>query len=179
MRCILLLLVFVSCQLSDSKLTVLADAPLVSLSNGVTYYDGKVFTGELVFYARDSILMYSCFYEKGRKQGEEKKWYANGQLENLRFYTNGKKTGIHKGWWSSGLPKFLLMFNAKGAYHGLVQEWFEDGTVSKLFHYENGKEEGSQQMFKVNGAIRANYVVKHGERYGLIGLKKCEAIQTN
>ncbi len=179
MRWIFLLFVFISCDLSDSKLIVLADDPLVSLSNGVTYYDGDVFTGELVFYVRDTILVYSCFYEKGRKEGEEKKWYANGQLENHRSYTNGKKIGIHKGWWPSGLPKYSLVFNAAGVYHGEVQEWYEDGTVFKLFHYENGKEEGSQQMFKPNGTIRANYVVKNGERYGLIGLKKCDAIQTN
>ena len=36
-----------------------------------------------------------------------------------------------------------------------------------------GYEEGSQKAWWQNGVIRANYVVKNGRRYGLIGLKLC------
>ena len=41
------------------------------------------------------------------------------------------------------------------------------------FHYKNGKEVGSQRLWKADGSIKANYEVVGGERFGLIGLKKC------
>jgi antitoxin component YwqK of YwqJK toxin-antitoxin module len=37
----------------------------------------------------------------------------------------------------------------------------------------NGKEEGTQKAFKSDGRIKANYTVINGERFGLIGMKRC------
>ncbi|MGB2127952.1 MAG: toxin-antitoxin system YwqK family antitoxin [Flavicella sp.] len=176
MRYLLFFILLISCNsVSPVQVVNIEDIEL-SLSNGVVLYKSKIFTGTLVAKDFDGVLSYTCNYVKGRKVGEEKKWYSNGQLESHRFYNDGVKVGIHKGWWPSGLPKFTLEFNTQGAYHGIVKEWFENGTLSKSFHYVNGKEEGGQQLYKPNGNIRANYVVRDGERYGLIGLKKCDAI---
>lgn len=44
------------------------------------------------------------------------------------------------------------------------------------FNYENGNENGRQQLWKVDGTIKANYEVVHSERFGLIGLKKCNNV---
>ena len=32
-------------------------------------------------------------------------------------------------------------------------------------------------MWELDGGIRANYVVKNGHRYGLIGLKNCKSVE--
>ena len=45
------------------------------------------------------------------------------------------------------------------------------------FHYIDGKEVGSQKLWQEDGRIKANYEVKNGERFGLIGLKKCDPVQ--
>ena len=44
------------------------------------------------------------------------------------------------------------------------------------FNYINGKEAGKQLLLKSNGNIKANYEVVNGERFGLIGLKKCYTV---
>jgi antitoxin component YwqK of YwqJK toxin-antitoxin module len=44
------------------------------------------------------------------------------------------------------------------------------------FNYKNGKETGSQRLWKPDGSIKANYEVVNGERFGLIGLKKCYTV---
>lgn len=60
-----------------------------------------------------------------------------------------------------------------GELQGIANEWYRNGQPYKAFHYKMGYENGSQKMWWENGIIRANYVVKQGRRYGLIGLKLC------
>ena len=88
------------------------------------------------------------------------------------MYRQGKKIGIHKGYYENGNPKFEYHF-IQGEHHGIAKEWYENGQDYKFFHYNMGYEEGSQKAWWENGVIRANYVVKNGRRYGLIGLKLC------
>lgn len=111
-------------------------------------------------------------YFNGLEQGIAKKWYPNKQIAEIRFYHQGKKTGIHKGFWENGNPKFEYHF-IEGEHHGLAKDWYENGQAYKEFHYKMGYEDGSQKAWWENGQIRANYVVKNGRRYGLIGLKLC------
>lgn len=37
----------------------------------------------------------------------------------------------------------------------------------------NGVEDGCQRSWGFNGEIKANYSVKDGQRYGMIGRKEC------
>ena len=85
----------------------------------------------------------------------------------------------HLGWWEDGTPKFEYHFNTKGAYEGKRKEWYKNGQLVRDFNYVSGKEVGSQRMWAKNGKIRANYEVKNGERFGLIGLKKCYTVNAN
>jgi antitoxin component YwqK of YwqJK toxin-antitoxin module len=48
-----------------------------------------------------------------------------------------------------------------------------DGKLIHLANYKNGQEEGTQKLWYDNGKIRANYVIKNGKRYGLLGTKNC------
>ena len=101
-----------------------------------------------------------------------KKWYPNGQLVESRIYIDGNKEGFHQGWWENGAKKFEYHFlNAE--HDGELKEWMETGQPYRFFHYIKGYEEGSQKMWWSNGSIRANYVIKNGKRYGLLGLKIC------
>jgi antitoxin component YwqK of YwqJK toxin-antitoxin module len=40
-------------------------------------------------------------------------------------------------------------------------------------HYKKGYEEGLQQFYYDNGKVKANYFMKAGRRYGLLGTKNC------
>jgi antitoxin component YwqK of YwqJK toxin-antitoxin module len=40
-------------------------------------------------------------------------------------------------------------------------------------NYQKGHEEGEQKWWYDNGKIKANYIIKDGRRYGLLGTKNC------
>ncbi len=145
----------------------------LQLTNGVLYYKDAPFTGNIVSYYDASKLKSETQYESGKKHGFEKQWLENGSLMMERYYIKGKKAGIHKAWWGNGNLKFEYSFNNEGEYDGVVKEWYKSGQVLRDFNYEEGKEVGSQKMWKLDGSIKANYHVINGERFGLIGLKKC------
>lgn len=145
-----------------------------SVKNRFLYYKGIKYTGGIVaFFTDKKNKKYIKYYQKGLLHGEVQKWHVNGNLAERRFYKKGKKIKIHKGWWPDQKNKFEYHFNKEGNYHGSVLNWHTNGLLEKAFHYNNGYEEGSQKMWWPNGKIRANYVVVNGDRFGLIGLKKC------
>ena len=130
-------------------------------------YSGFVYT---LYNAKDTMQI--AGFLNGVEEGVQKKWYLNKQIASERFYRAGKKIGKHLGYWENGQPQFEFYFE-NGEYHGIAKEWYQNGQAYRSFHYEHGYEQGSQKMWWENGIIRANYVVKNGRRYGLIGLKIC------
>jgi len=136
------------------------------------FYKDHFFTGFRfsLYPNRDTAVLQSYF--NGVEEGTQKKWYPNHQLQEERFYINGKKEGTHKGWWPDGNDKiYFTAYNDK--YEGEFKEWYASGLLGKYFHYRNGQEEGSQRLWWDNGSVRANYVIRDGKKYGLIGLKTC------
>jgi antitoxin component YwqK of YwqJK toxin-antitoxin module len=144
----------------------------LSFHQDTLYYQDKKYSGYIYdrFENGDSAFVGS--YLNGMQEGVFKKWYRNTQLGEYRTYHEGKKVGKHVGFWEDGQPKFDFNFIA-GELHGESNEWYPNGQAYKAFHYKMGYENGSQKMWWENGIIRANYVVKQGRRYGLIGLKLC------
>jgi antitoxin component YwqK of YwqJK toxin-antitoxin module len=136
-------------------------------------YQGKYFTGyQFSLYPNGDTESIRGYFN-GVEEGLQKKWYPGKKLTEERFYVNGKKEGTHEGWWSDGKPKFFFtLYNDE--YNGEFKEWYSSGLLGKEFHYVNGKEEGSQRLWWDNGTVRANYVVRNGKKYGLIGLKICD-----
>tara|TARA_B100000809_G_scaffold249300_2_gene280462 strand:+ start:31932 stop:32477 length:546 start_codon:yes stop_codon:yes gene_type:complete len=177
----LIILIFAIINVSCEKETLIVESisENISFKKNVLFYKGNAYSGVLVVRYKNQELREKRNYKKGLLHGDQIVWYADGEKGSVRFYTSGVKTGIHQGWWQNGKKKFEFHFNKKGEHDGISNEWFEDGTAFKFFHYKNGKEEGSQKMFKPNGNIRANYVVVQGDRFGLIGLKKCDPVSTN
>lgn len=111
-------------------------------------------------------------YRNGRLDGLSRKWFANGQLMEAREYAAGRKQGRQIAYWPNGNQRFA--FTAKeDAYEGELREWTESGQLFHLAHFRNGQEEGVQKLWYDNGKIRANYVIRDGRRYGLLGTKNC------
>ena len=136
------------------------------------YYGAHYFTGYRyqLYVNGDTALLQSYF--NGVEEGFQRKWYPGKQLAEERFYINGKKEGIHRTWWPDGKQK--MFFEAYGdEYDGEFKEWYSSGLLGKFFHYANGQEEGSERLWWDNGTVRANYVIRDGKKYGLIGLKTC------
>ena len=136
------------------------------------YYQQKFFTGyQFKLYTTGDTAFITAYFN-GVEEGFHKKWYPGKQIAEERFYINGKKEGVHKGWWPDGKQKFIFELNSN-EYNGEFREWYSSGLLSKQFHYVNGQEEGSQRLWWDNGTVRANYVIRNGKKYGLIGLVTC------
>ena len=182
MQRIITLFLLVSCfscvQKTNEKQLILQYNNSFKIVNGVLLYKEKSFTGTVLSHDIINKTDNSVQYKNGKKHGIARKYYVNKQLAEERFYTKGNKAGVHKAWWNNGKPKFEYHFNSNGEYEGEVKEWYKNGQPLKIFHFKKGKEEGSQKMWQSDGKIRANFVTKKGERFGLIGLKKCYSVNT-
>jgi len=132
-----------------------------------TKYSGFVYT---LYNTKDTMQI--AGFLNGVEEGIQKKWHPNKQISSVRMYHAGKKISKHIGYWENGQTQFEFYFE-DGEHHGIAKEWYQNGQPYRTFHYEHGYEQGSQKMWWENGVIRANYVVKNGRRYGLIGLKLC------
>ena len=146
--------------------------PGFSKHQDTVYYQDKKFTGFRValYPGGDTAQLQSYF--NGVEEGEQKAWYPDKQLAEQRFYINGKKEGLHQKWWPDGKQKMYFTAYAN-EYSGEFKEWYASGLLGKDFHYVNGYEEGSQKLWWNNGTVRANYVIRNGKKYGLLGLKTC------
>jgi antitoxin component YwqK of YwqJK toxin-antitoxin module len=165
-----------SCE--KERLAVESISEYISFEHNMPFYKGKQFSGMLFVRYKNKQFKEKRNYKRGVLHGNQTKWYSDGGKYSERYYVHGVKTGIHQGWWKNGRQKFEFHFNNEGEHDGISNEWFENGIPFKLFHYKNGQEDGSQKMFKPDGSIRANYIVIEGDRFGLIGLKKCDAVST-
>ena len=163
-------------QLSIPDIHINESSEKVYQRGALLFVDGRPFSGYLTGVNQSERFKSVTGYYQGKKEGRAYQEYDNGQLKEERFYLNNKKHGQHRGWWKDGVPKFIIHFS-NGLTHGKSLEWFADGTPFKVFHYDNGQELGSQKMWSPDGSIRANYVVKNGHRYGLIGLKNCKSVE--
>ncbi len=161
-------------------MVVLENDSSLKLENGILLYNNSIFSGCIEgYYENSEKLKSKANYKLGKKHGLETFWYQNDSVATKRLYTNGLKTGTHKAWWPAGNSKFVYHFNEKGEYHGSIKEWYKTGQIFREFNYIHGKEVGSQRLWYQNKKIKANYEVVNGERFGLIGLKKCYTVTLN
>lgn len=150
-----------------------ADSLLLENKNGTVYKDAIPFSGkvyQLNTGKKDTLSVIG--YYNGKEQGEWKRFYADGQLEEIRYFDEGVKTKMLTRWWENRQKQFECTFK-NGEYEGTLQEWNPTGQLIQEMHYKNGYEEGSQKLFYDNGKVRSNYVVKNGKRIGLLGTKNC------
>jgi len=177
---IVVFFLFVSCKRETvTGVKLLTSNENLQLINGVLHFNDTPFNGRLVEYYDANKLKLEVVYKDGRKHGQERQWFVNDTLAEIRCYTNGNKSGIHEAWWPNHSKKFEYHFNEKGEYHGRVSEWYKTGQLYRAFNYINGQEVGSQKLWQLDGRIKGNYDVVNGERFGLIGLKKCFTVTTN
>ena len=131
-------------------------------------YSGKQYE---IYPSKDTAFVKS--YLNGMLEGPQKQWYDNKVLAEERLYISNKKEGLHQSWWPNGKPRYKYHFY-NDEFHGEVLEWYETGQLFKKFHYTDGHEEGSERLWYEDGSVRANYVIKKGKKYGLIGIKLCK-----
>ncbi len=140
--------------------------------NGLMVYKNERFSGYTYELYSTGNIKLKTHWVNGMRQGKQLSWFANGNIKEVRFYNNNRKEGRHQGWFVNGTPRFEYHF-IDGKYHGSFKEWYPDGSIAAELNFDMGKESGTQKVYEANGQIRANYVVKEGYRYGLVGSKNC------
>jgi antitoxin component YwqK of YwqJK toxin-antitoxin module len=123
-----------------------------------------------------AVLATACialgFHSTAPNAVVERAYHENGALKWERSYVEGREDGLHRGWYADGRVHFEYEYK-DGRLEGEAREWFPNGMRYRVFNYSEGRESGTQRMWHEDGTLRANYVVKNGRRYGLIGAKGC------
>ncbi|MBP6460691.1 MAG: toxin-antitoxin system YwqK family antitoxin [Crocinitomicaceae bacterium] len=184
---IVLVFLICSCSQNKSKELVVQNQSIpkiyslktnsnIKITNDTLFVNNLKYSGflfELQSNGKDTLSIEG--YYNGLQIGISKKWFGFKKLMEERSYFNGKKNGKQIAYWENGHKKFEF-FAKDDAYEGEMKEWNIDGKLIHLANYKNGQEEGTQKLWYDNGKIRANYVIKKGKRYGLLGTKNCRNV---
>lgn len=140
---------------------------------GLLYVSDSVFSGSIFgLYPHTTDTSFIRSYWQGKEHGCWKKYYPDGQLQEIRYYNRGKKEEQYQAWWPNGIRRLDYHF-ADGEYDGNCREWNIRGVLIKEMNYQQGYEAGRQRLWYGNGKIKSNYVMRNGRRYGLLGTKNC------
>jgi antitoxin component YwqK of YwqJK toxin-antitoxin module len=141
--------------------------------NGLLLVSNTPFSGKL-FTLHSNLKDTAAFenYLNGKEVGEWTKYYPSKRIKEKRYFTDGKKTGEYIAWWENGNKQLHYFFN-DDEYEGTCREWNEAGFLNRIMNYKKGHENGQQQWWYDNGKIKANYIIKNGRRFGLLGTKNC------
>lgn len=155
------------------NIEITSDHPALIKEAGILYMESGPFSGYVIQVNDDGTLLSKEGYLNGQKEGPSFKWSSNGRLIEERYFHENQKTGRHLGFFNDGQPRFEYYFNC-GLPIGTHKEWLENGQLYSLSTYnDSGRPEGEQKFFFPSGKVRANYVIKNGRRYGLLGAKGC------
>lgn len=162
---------------SVPNIEILFDSVQLTKKNELIYYKNQPLNGYIIEKNIAGILISKSGYFNGELTGKQQEWFDDGKKKEVRFYENNSKVGTHEGWYNNGIKKFEYLIE-NDIPIGVHREWFENGKPFSVFTYNNtGQPEGLQKMWFENGQVKANYIVKNGRRYGLLGAKGCLGMQ--
>ena len=175
---LILLIAFCGCHAPEapvhtSGILLNKNEQSLKMVNGILNANNKPFSGTLfMLFPKTTDTAELATYQDGKEQGEWKQFYPSKKIMEKRYFREGQKTGEYIAWWENGNTRLQYFFLAD-EYEGTCREWNETGLLTKVMHYKRGHEEGQQQCWYDNGKIKANYIIKDGRRYGLLGTKNC------
>jgi antitoxin component YwqK of YwqJK toxin-antitoxin module len=100
--------------------------------------------------------------ESGKKQGEYKTWYSNGQLDIHCYYVDGILHGEYKWWYENGQP-WVHCFYVDGKRHGEFKAWHSNGQQWEHCYYVDGKKQGEYKAWYPSGQIWEHCFYQNGE----------------
>lgn len=87
------------------------------------------------------------YWPYGKREGNKKYWYDNGQLQLHSFWRNDKREGSRKVWYKTGI---LLEqdFWRDGKREGERKVWRSDGQILEHSFWSNDKRNGECKTWK-------------------------------
>jgi antitoxin component YwqK of YwqJK toxin-antitoxin module len=158
-------------SLGDS-IRINADDERLQHQNGILVLNDTVFSGELVSYHANAVVHSVTDYQNGKRDGRQLSWYDDDQEKSEAFFIAGRRHGEVRGWWSNGQIQYQRVYR-DGLLEGETLEWSESGLLKYQQHYIAGREEGLQSGWHADGEPAFSYVFRDGRRYGVIASKPC------
>ncbi|MFN1835133.1 toxin-antitoxin system YwqK family antitoxin [Balneola sp. MJW-20] len=103
---------------------------------GVVYSDSAnvPFTGIVVDSVGDTRILYAE-YQNGLRNGYAEAWYANGHTKYLGDYYDGKKIGEWKNYYSNGQLKDIGFIGIDGMNIGTSRHYDREGNLTDIRIY--------------------------------------------
>lgn len=139
---------------------------LIKKIDGITYYRGKPYTGEIhEWYHENGQLGAIGNYKDGKKTFLES-YYENGKVLARINFKDGKRNGLFE-WYHENGQLFKTENFKDGKLNGLSESYHENGLLLQRMNYKDGKINGLEEAYGVNGKLMWIRNYKDGIKNGL------------
>lgn len=125
------------------------------------YKNGKI-NGIVMQYYPDGKIQSEIPFIDGNRDGIEKKYYYNGQLEYKKEFKTNNLIGEYFEYHPNGQIAFNG-FCVNGFFEGPFKQFYSNGKLEKELNYEKNKLNGILKKFDSDGKIHYEYIYKDGE----------------
>ena len=107
--------------------------------SGITYVDGKIFTGSCHIFYNDTILKQTLTYKRGVITKQVNYYLTEEeQIEYIGYWKDGKIHGDFESYYENGTMSIKGQL-IEGQYDGEWDYWDEDGSLNKELTYDMGE----------------------------------------
>ncbi len=123
--------------------------------NGIKYeINSKTpFTGKIISkipgedYISSLKETQESYYENGKKDGIQTRWYRNGQKQTEINYKNGELDGLYVSWYENGRRRYEEYYRNGKLDDGACHSWYKNGQKREERYWKNGKLDGTQTFW--------------------------------
>ena len=106
----------------------------IKVDNGISYVDGKKFSGKCNVLWQDSILWKTSTYKRGKKIAETSYYIPEGTIEYVGSEKDGKIHGDFTSYYRNGVVSIKGKLD-NGLYIGEWLYYDDDGSLNKTLYY--------------------------------------------
>lgn len=138
--------------------------------NGITYYNGKPFSGTLYSDDEQEInneckCTLKATYKNGKLDGIKQMWYPSGKLKFKGRYENGNEVGKHIELYESGAPKYEWEYASDGSYTQIGYD--SEGNKTSETYFDASTGEKVTKIFK-DGSLVSEEKYAHNKLHSII-----------
>jgi antitoxin component YwqK of YwqJK toxin-antitoxin module len=124
-------------------------------------YLNDIKNGQEKEYYRNGNINVESIYVNDKLNGLYKYYYENGNIKIECNYVNNKKEGISKEYYDNGILKSEEFYVA-GVNEGLMKGYYNNGQLEEEVFYINGLFDGEQKVYYKNGDLENVYFYDKG-----------------
>ena len=117
------------------------------------YIDRNVKDGLWKFYATDGALVLEINYSAGKLNGNETKYWRNGNRMELKTWINDKLDGVWSRYFEDGTMRMQIQYK-NNIRTGKIQLFYPNGRMSIDGSYANNLRTGHWMFYEQDGKVR-------------------------